>query len=91
MLGCCCDLQRLQGASLVRKSEVEFVTAILGTNVVVVADGVWQRAHKLVNGGVDVESRRTRVYPLVGGGEHIATGGIPSGVDLEWVLEVALF
>ena len=90
MLGCCCVLAAIARSFLVRKSEVEFVTAILGTDVVVVADGVWQRAHKLVNGGVDVESRRTRVYPLVGGGEYIATGGIPPGVRFEWVLEVAL-
>ena len=83
--------QRLQGASPVRESEVEFVTAILGTDVVVVADGVRKRPHKLVDGCVDEESRCAIVYPLVGGGKHIATGGIPSGVRLEWVLEVALF
>ena len=85
------NLQRLQGAPIVRESEVEFVTATLGTDVVVVADGIWQRPQKLVDGCGDEESRSAIVYPLVGGGEHIATGGIPSGVDLEWVLEVALF
>ena len=85
------NLQRLQGAPIVRESEVEFVTATLGTDVVVVADGVRKRPHKLVDGCGDEESRSAIVYPLVGGGKHIATGGIPSGVRLEWVLEVALF
>ena len=46
------NLQRLQGAPIVRESEVEFVTATLGTDVVVVADGIWQRPQNWLMGVV---------------------------------------